>query len=352
MSRSKPRYKDDLLIKICDLWFREKMGPAEIKIKINKETEYKINREEVYSIIKESRERGFIFFSPPEHTELSGKLQTRYSGSIKVVSTGKSAIGKGLAASAAELVINKIRILGETDNYINKTKNDTKKKVHLGIGAGYTAREIASEIAARYNRDTSLPPLEIHAITSGFQSHRAELSPISWFSWFMSESTDRVSFVGLFAPPMVEDKPTYEKIKELPGVKEAYEKAKDIQIVVTSLGDAQSPDHWFPYVTDKGKKSLQKDRGWKGDVLYCPYSDNGPIAEENLERFAVTLFNIEELVNLAKYQMVVLVSGPSHDKSGRRKTDALRPLLKNKDLRVWSHLITDVGTAHELLAKS
>jgi DNA-binding transcriptional regulator LsrR (DeoR family) len=351
MSKHKRDYPDDLLLEICTLWFKDKMGPAKIQKTINDREEYELSREDIYSLIKESRDRGFIFFSPPEHIKLSRELHTRYGGTIKVVSTGDTAIGEGLAASAAELVINKIKNLGGTGNNKRK-KNDSKNKVHLGIGAGYTAREVTSKIAEHYDEDTTLPPLEIHAITSGFKSDEAELSPISWFSWFMKGSSKRVSFVGLFAPPMVEDNTTYEKIKELPGVKEAYEKAKDIQIVVTSLGDAQSAEYWFPYVTEEGKKTLRKDHGWKGDVLYCPYSDKGPILGKDLERFAVTLFNIEDLVNLAKDQinhMVVLVCGPSHEKKSIRKTEALKPLLKNMDLRVWSHLITDVGTAHELL---
>ena len=349
MSKPKPEYPDELLIDICKLWFEKKMGPASIQKTINERKEYELSREEIYSLIKESRDRGFIRFSPPEHNELSWKLMENFSGAIKVVATGATAIGEGLAASAAKLVIDKIRTLGEPGKSKNRKKNDTKKKVHLGIGAGYTTKEVASEIATRYNNDTSLPPLEVHALTSGFQSDRAELSPISWFSWFMKGSSDRVSFVGLFAPPMVEDNTTYEKIKKLPGVKEAYDRAKDIQIVVTSLGDAQSAEHWFPYVTEDGKKSLKKDHGWKGDVLYCPYSDNGAISGIDLERTAVTIFNIDDLVHLAKHRMVVLVCGPSHVEEGKRKTEALRPLLVNKDLRVWSHLITDVETARELL---
>ena len=85
--------------------------------------------------------------------------------------------------------------------------------------------------------------------------------------------------------------------------------------------------------------------------MYCPYSDNGPIPEEVLEREAVTIFNIPDLVEMAKSRrhMIILVCGPSHTAEHRRKTQALRPLLENENLRVWTHLITDVGTARELL---
>jgi len=352
MSRQKPVYPDELLIEICNLWFRDKMGPEMIRKTINEKTEYNINREGVYALLKESRDRGFIRISPPEHNDLSWKLMAKYNGSIKVVSTGKAAVSEGLAAKAAELVIDRMKDLGDNAKSQYNKENIENEKIHLGIGAGETAREVASEIATLYNTNSSLPNLEIHALTSGFQSDRAHLSPISWFSWFMKGSNERVSFVGLFAPPMVPDLEMYYEIKKLPGVVEAYEKARDVQIVVTSLGNAMDSDeHWFPYVEKKKKNNLKKKYRWRGDVLYCPYSDDGPLPEVALDREAVTIFKIPELVKMAKSgkHMIVLVCGPSHTKEHRRKTQALRPLLENENLRVWTHLIIDVETARELL---
>lgn len=353
MSRPKPIYPDEILIEICNLWFREKMGPSMIREKINAKTDYKINREEVYSLLKESRDRGFIRISPPEHNDLSWELMAKYNGSIKVVSTGDVAASKGLAAKAAELVIDRIKDLDMKAKSKDSNEGPQDGKIHIGIGAGHTTRSVVSQLATLYNADSSLPDLEIHALTSGFKSELAHLSPISWFSWFMKGSRDRVSFVGLFAPPMVPDIDMYNEIKKLPGIAEAYKKAKDIQIVVTSLANAVDPEeHWFPYIAEAEQmEKLKKEHGLIGDVLYCPYSDNGPIPEDALDLEAVTIFNIPQLVDMAKISnhMIILICGPGYSAEHKRKTQALRPLLENEDLRVWTHLVTDVETASELL---
>ena len=65
---------------------------------------------------------------------------------------------------------------------------------------------------------------------------------------------------------------------------------------------------------------------------------------------AVTLFELDELRELSarKDKYVVLVSGPC-GKCGRTRSDALRPLVANPKLKVWSHLVLDLDTAQELV---
>ena len=45
---------------------------------------------------------------------------------------------------------------------------------------------------------------------------------------------------------------------------------------------------------------------------------------------------------------VVLIGGPCGD-CAVAKTEALRPLLEERSLRVFSHLVLDAGTAERLL---
>jgi hypothetical protein len=65
---------------------------------------------------------------------------------------------------------------------------------------------------------------------------------------------------------------------------------------------------------------------------------------------AVTLFELSDLVRLARTEgkYVVLLGGPCGE-CGHTKTPALLPLLSEPDLRLWTHLLTDVETAKELL---
>src|SRR4051812_20370667 len=82
----------------------------------------------------------------------------------------------------------------------------------------------------------------------------------------------------------------------------------------------------------------------RGDVQFRMYSDTAPITPPRGIR-AVTLFELSELVEMAgsRNKFVVLLSGPcGATDCGRTRTDALRPLLTQPKLRVWSHLVCDI----------
>jgi hypothetical protein len=87
-----------------------------------------------------------------------------------------------------------------------------------------------------------------------------------------------------------------------------------------------------------------------GDVQYRPFSQQGPLTQEASIR-AATLFDLPELVTLAQtpHKYVIVVAGPC-GQCGRTRTDTLYPLLTVPSLKVWTHLIVDFPTAHELLA--
>jgi DNA-binding transcriptional regulator LsrR (DeoR family) len=89
--------------------------------------------------------------------------------------------------------------------------------------------------------------------------------------------------------------------------------------------------------------------GWVGDVQFRPYSAEGPMDHACPVR-AVTLFEPSSLVERVRQpdKHVVLLAGPCHECS-RTKTAALIPLLRQPALRLFTHLVTDLKTAHELV---
>ena len=64
----------------------------------------------------------------------------------------------------------------------------------------------------------------------------------------------------------------------------------------------------------------------------------------------VTLFNFDELLKFSKEpgKHVVVTGGPCKT-CQRSKAKAIRPLLENPELRLWTDLIIDRTTAEELL---
>jgi hypothetical protein len=84
-------------------------------------------------------------------------------------------------------------------------------------------------------------------------------------------------------------------------------------------------------------------------VQHLPYSDEEPITEPVGNR-AVTLFELRDLVNLAKTpDRSVLLVAAACGVCQRSRADALVPLLRSPALKVWTHLVTDIPTARELL---
>ena len=134
---------------------------------------------------------------------------------------------------------------------------------------------------------------------------------------------------------------------------ESFRRARDIDIVVTSLASAQDPDGEltdFLKVGQAGKvvATLNK-RGWVGDVLYRPYNTTEAITIDSAAR-AVSIFELEGLVRLAAKpnKHVVLIGAPCN-RCGRPKGDALQPLFREKKLRLWSHIVMDMEAAQILL---
>jgi DNA-binding transcriptional regulator LsrR (DeoR family) len=133
-------------------------------------------------------------------------------------------------------------------------------------------------------------------------------------------------------------------------VVEAFDMEKEIDIVVTALAWAEDKDAELIHYTNDQERKEMREAGWRGDILYRPFTDTGPLRHKTSVK-AVVLFDIPKLVKLAQTpgKHVVLVAGPCAE-CGKRKGPALRPLLVSPELRVWSDLVMDLPTAEQLLA--
>ena len=331
-----------ILLRTCDLFFKSKLATQQISDEVQAELkrvhcDFAMSREKVYELIREARRRGFFELLPPQETALNHRLELRFGEGFHVVHMTDL---DQLAAAAAKVVA----------DLIGRLHREGRDEVHLGLGAGMTSMLVARHLAVRLRAAEQLPKLAFHALTSGFHVTQPHTAPVSFFGFFEALPTE-VSYVGLFAPAFVPRR-DYASLRKSPGVKESFDRAAQIDIVLTSVG---SPSHghgdfyrFMEMGSPKGLKAL-KDADWVGDVQYRPYSAKGPLLFDTEVR-AVTLFEIRDLVELAARpdKHVVLVAGPC---SVCRKTraDAVRPLLVEPALRVWKTIVTDIVTARELL---
>jgi DNA-binding transcriptional regulator LsrR (DeoR family) len=338
-------FDDTLLISVCERFLRgDKV--MDIVQWLRDDHDFPMKRENIYPLLREARKRGFLSLLPPPDTYLQQRICDRFDAQkerIHVLRVRGYTARDYLAGAAAEVIVKLIHEVGET-----------KERVRIGLGGGGTMLSVARALAPRLRSEGSLPKLGLHAVHSGFDVENPWTAPVSFLGYFDQAAPD-IEYVGLFAPAVV-GADEYEHVKTLHGVEESFRKADQIDIVVTSLASA-SDEHGalnrFMNLSEKKRKDLRALRkaGWVGDVAYRPYSNTGPISTAVGIR-AVSLFELAELVDMANKpnKHVVLVAAPCGI-CNEPKGAALRPLLEEASLRLWSHLLMDLTTAQSLLPK-
>lgn len=332
-----------LLLRTCELFFERKLTTQSISDEVAADLrrlhpDFEMSREKVYELIREARRRDLFQIVPPLEFKLRDRLEGLYGEGFHVAHITEL---DHLAVSAADVVA----------KLIGRLHREGRDEVHVGLGAGQTSRLVARHLAVQLRATERLPKLVFHALTSGFHVTEPHTAPVSFFGFFEAVPTE-TSYVGLFAPAFASTR-EWPQMRDRVGVKESFEKAAAIDIVLTSLG---SPSHghgdFYDFMRIGSRRGLDALRraGWIGDVQYRPYSATGPILIDAQVR-AVTLFELEDLVALAARpdKHVVLVAGPC-SVCRQSRADAIRPLLLERGLKVWKTIVTDVGTARDLLA--
>ncbi len=356
MRHSPNRLPPDVIFTVCERFLTgyEKDGSritAGTLAKWVNSQGYGIKREAIYRIVRIGIERGFVKLCPPQNQVLRQRLLERFPGAghVRVYDVKQpNDISTSLAAGAAEVILELIR---SVDSELNPagTPLNKRERVHLGFGGGGTSLKVAKMLAPILRAEDALPPLTIHALSSGFDVSRPLSAPGAFLSMF-SELED-VEFVGLFCPPFVEwDR--YDEDQSLPGIEQAFTESKNVHIAVSSMAQADDEHgllNWFfDNYGEDGELARLVEQGHVGDVFWQPYSDTGPL--ENTSIRAFTLFDIPKLVEMSATagKHVVVVAGPCIE-CDSTKERALMPLLTRPELKVFDHLVTDTRTVQALL---
>jgi DNA-binding transcriptional regulator LsrR (DeoR family) len=331
----------------AELYLQEKLRIAMIAEVLNREfptLSVKLTRETVYPLLQRARELGFLRLVAPLEEKLAREIESKFScpkGSVRVVDCPSPGSNEKVSAAAADWAVDLVKDLHQA---VGGT-------VGLGLGPGRATLDFTRAFSNHLRNDPSLPKLNLVAISSASPARCPEYSSISFFNLFPPTSIDQQ--IGLFAETLVRSR-SIQEIRTRPGCREAFEAAKDIHLVVTSMGDMED-EHallriWYNECQNEPKPSWWGEA--VGDIQYRPYGQDRFIKDKPTDLRAVTLFELEDMVTLAQKRdrHVILIARQCGVCEPRRtKAKAVRPILKHPEMRIFSRLVVDSPTAYELL---
>lgn len=298
----------------------------------------RMNREEPYKLVREAGGLGYIRFEPPPHAAFSTKISNHYYW-LKQVNVVRTVSSMDVARETARVLLRLVQ---------QRHAADEDKVISVGFAAGLSMRQVAQCFAEMLSYpQPSLPKtIVLHAMLSGHDPGNPTTDPNTFFTFFLHPPTlhSDVRFVGFRAPTIVRQShiPIFTEIHD---IKEAYNKAKDIDIIVTSGADWEDDHSSLRICMERSDSTMQtlRDEGVVGDMLWRPLSATAPITTAT-ELRALTLVELNDLPEFIKNgKDVLLMMGPC-GMCHRHKGSALGTILSQTQHLV-THLVADSRTA-------
>jgi DNA-binding transcriptional regulator LsrR (DeoR family) len=327
---------------VCSLFCEEGLTAVQIKKRMKEEYGEEITREEPYQHLRAAAARGWIRFVPPLDLSLGQHVRSAHPWlqDAAVVPTGRT---EDVAYGGAKMLLELLQ------------QHHLDREVHIGFSGGTALRMLARRFAELLREPAQhLPPkIVFHAMVAGFDVTDPTTDPNAFFTFFVDDygMPFEASFVALHSPATVAADEE-QKLRKLPGIKEAYEHAPEIDIVVTSTSRWDDEHSMLRHHMRDARESEEsvdelEEAKCLGDILWQPIGSDGPFELKTRIR-AMTIMNLSGLTALIKEKKhVLLVAGPCH-KCHQPKTEVVQAILDQKDPLI-THLVTDSRCARELV---
>jgi len=316
--------------------------PSVIAERIQKDyASNKFSRQSVHRMLRKAAEAGRFRFAPRASFILSDKLRQRYHwlAGVEVVHTNDF---EDVAYQGAQTLIHLVQDVGR----------GSRQKVHVGFAGGHAMHRLAQIFAQLLDEsDEDLPEtLVLHALVAGFDVRDPTTDPNTFFTLFNNRTSvnTRYEYVGLRTPPVVQAG-EYDTLRNSEGISESYERAGDLDIIVTSAADWTDEHSNFRQYMEKsaGCAEMLVKGGCIGDMLWLPVGPHGPLNVQTKIR-SMTLIELGELPSfMEKGKHVLLVLGPCA-MCRRTKSRVLSAILASEQ-RLISHLVVDTRSVKEAL---
>lgn len=316
--------------------------PSVIAERIQKEyAPNKFSRQSVHRMLREAAEAGRFRFVPRASFVLSNKLRNRYGwlADVKVVHTNEF---EDVAYQGAQTLI----------DLVQEVSRNSPQEVHIGFAGGHAMHRLAQIFAQLLDEsDADLPEmLVLHALVAGFDVRNPTTDPNTFFTLFNNRTSVNTTYeyVGLHTPPVVRAS-EYDTLRNAEGIKESYDHAEDLDIIVTSAADWTDEHSTFRQYMEKSADCAEVlvKAGCIGDMLWRPVGSRGPLNVQTKIR-SMTLIELGDLPSFTeKGKHVLLVLGPCAF-CRKPKSRILSAILASEE-RLISHLVVDTRSAKETL---
>jgi hypothetical protein len=339
---------DDVLYHVCTLVLREKLSMTKVTKWLVANGYRSAKRNWPHKMLAKAFDRGLLVIPRRENLDLAARIQ-KTSGTHCRVSGAEindETAFETVAELAADQVLHLIRQVHAAGQEIHPPRNE----VHIGLAAGGTSRAFASNLARRLKKEQALPELWLHTLTSGFFVGNPDSTPVASLAQF-NGIVPKPRFVVLFSAPLVSSDEE-KAVRKLPFTREAFKAAPELDIVVTSVSVANHEHSLFQRAImqedpKQAKQRIEKldAKGWAGDIMWQPYSEEGRLIECDVR--AVSVVDFRDLVRLSNTpdKYVVCIAGLCAD-CNSPKLEAMVPLMRcAKTRRPFNHLVTTESTA-------
>ena len=323
--------RDELISVVCNEFCRaNRVGT--IKKVVKDRYGIELTREQPYDIVRWAAANGRLQYIAPIESDLSLRLIEEHPW-LRRVRTVHTTDASDVAFHAANVLLDIVR-------------KWEKPELHVGFAGGGLMMETVKLLTNLLKTPGISVPKKIvvHALVAA--AYNPACSPNSFLQWFLDPDLPfETDFVGLPAPGFATLR-TLRVLRQLEGVREAFDSAREIDLLVTSAGA-----HWEKgcsalyesYKSLAGPDVLRSlgEAGAIGDVLWQPFGVAGAVELEAGIR-AVTLLGLSELPKLiADGRQLVLVVAPCGN-CHQPKTDVLRAVLGlPSGSQFITHLVAD-----------
>ncbi len=335
----------DELVATVAKYFCRGMPMTQIRRELKEKLDIPLTREMPYRLVAFAAQKGWLLYRAPLAADIAEQIMQKYQR-LKDVTVVRTGVSDDISYHVAEMLLDQVCRLSRT--------RSPDRPVHIGFAGGKSLRKSARHFAEmlREPREDLPKSIVFHAMVAGFNVTDPSTDPNGFFTYFAGEPPlqVRTSFVGLLAPGIVRAA-DLTMLRSLQYIRDAFELAKDIDIIVTSAGGHWQEAHSslcgiYAKASPRSVEQLNA-AGCIGDMMWCPMGKDGPL-DIDTEMRTVTLMELSELPGfIERGKTVLLLLGPC-GKCGGPKQEVLRSILAS-DSRLVTHLVVDSRSARGLL---